>query len=100
MSRLLVSGLPDRLSPGGTAQLLANWIVPTDGDWRDRVAGWLAGRGCDAWVWQREIADLREYVALWLRDAGEVPGSPRWTHATTRGWTGSTPTGWPRSAWA
>lgn len=74
----LLTGLPGVLSPGGTAQLLANWIVPDDGDWRGRLAGWLDGRGCDAWVWQREVAAPSEYATLWLRDAGEVPGSPRW----------------------
>ena len=44
----------------------------------ERVAGWLAGRGCDAWVWQREVADPAEYVTLWLRDAGERPARPEW----------------------
>lgn len=74
-----LTGLPGALSPGGTAQLLANWIVPADGDWRTRLAGWLDGRGCDAWVWQREVAAPSEYATLWLRDAGELPGSARWT---------------------
>lgn len=79
VSRLLVQGLPRVLAPGGVAQLLANWIVPRDGTWQERLEHWLAGSECDAWVWQREVADVGEYVALWLRDAGEVPGSPRWT---------------------
>lgn len=74
----LVERLPSVLAAGGTAQLLANWIIPTEVPWQDRVAGWLTGRGCDAWVWQREVADPAEYVALWLRDAGEQPGSARW----------------------
>jgi hypothetical protein len=73
----LVRGLPAVLAEGGTAQLLANWIIPTDRPWEERVAAWLGG-GCDAWVWQREIADPGEYVTMWLRDAGEQPGSPDW----------------------
>ena len=76
--RQLVSGLPGVLAPGGTAQLLANWIIPAVGTWQERVGGWIEGRGCDAWVWQREIADPAEYIAMWLRDAGETPGSPQW----------------------
>jgi methylase of polypeptide subunit release factors len=75
----LVTGLPDVLSDHGTAQLLANWIIPADRAWPDRLADWLAGRGCDAWVWQREVAEPAEYVALWLRDAGESPGTPSWS---------------------
>lgn len=76
--RALLQQLPDRLRPGGTAQLLANWIIDGNGTWADRVGGWLAGRGCDAWIWQREVAETGRYVALWLRDAGEQPGTSRW----------------------
>jgi methylase of polypeptide subunit release factors len=77
--RALVTGLPGVLADGGTAQLLANWIIPADRPWQERVGGWLAGRGCDAWVWQREVAEPGEYVAMWLRDAGEAPGTPAWS---------------------
>lgn len=76
--RALLQDLPSVLAPGGVAQLLANWIIPVDGTWAERVTDWLDGRGCDAWVWQREVADTGEYVAMWLRDAGEVPGTERW----------------------
>jgi hypothetical protein len=75
----LVRGLPSVLADDGVAQLLANWIIPMDRPWQERLAGWLSGTGCDAWVWQREIAEPAEYVALWLRDAGETPGSPAYT---------------------
>ena len=67
----LVRALPVHLNQGGTGQLLANWLVREGADWRDRVAGWLEGSGCDAWVVQRELADPAEYVALWGKDAGE-----------------------------
>ena len=79
ISEALVRGLPGVLAEGGTAQLLANWLVTADQEWEERVGGWLAGSGCDAWVWQREVADPAEYVSLWLRDAGERPGTTRWT---------------------
>jgi methylase of polypeptide subunit release factors len=78
VSRALLRDLPKQLAPGGVAQLLANWIVPADGAWRERLGGWLADGGCDAWIWQREIADPGEYVTMWLRDAGEQPGTDRW----------------------
>ncbi|HET6878247.1 MAG TPA: methyltransferase [Jatrophihabitans sp.] len=76
--RALITGLPDVLADSGTAVLLANWIIPRDGDWQARLQQWLAGTGCDAWVWQREVADPGQYVAMWLRDAGEQPGTSRW----------------------
>lgn len=61
------------LEPGGTAQIMANWIVRDGHDWRDRVSGWLAGSGLHAWVVQREFADPVSYVSLWTSDAGELP---------------------------
>lgn len=69
----LIEQVGDHLNPGGTAHIMANWIVTRDGDWRDRVAGWLAGTGLHAWVVQRELADPVSYVSLWLADAGETP---------------------------
>ncbi len=69
--RSLVTGISRHLRPGGTGQLLANWIVREDTDWRERVGEWVTESGCDAWVVQRELADPVEYVGLWLTDAGE-----------------------------
>jgi Methyltransferase small domain len=74
----LVRGLPGRLTEGGTGQLLANWIVGGSQSWQERVSEWFPPTGCQAWVWQREVAEPGEYVALWLRDAGEQPGTPGW----------------------
>ena len=68
--RRVVSGVPGLLRPGGTAQVLANWAHRRGEPWQDRLVGWLEGAGCDAWVVQREAADLAEYVELWLKDAG------------------------------
>jgi len=73
--RQLIRQAPAHLAAGGWCQLLANWAHCPGEPWQDRVAGWLAGTGCDAWVWQREVQDPTEYVAMWLRDGGEE-GSP------------------------
>lgn len=67
----IVENIGAHLRPGGTAQLLANWIVRDNADWRDRVGSWVEASGLDAWVVQREMADPAEYVGLWLADAGE-----------------------------
>jgi methylase of polypeptide subunit release factors len=75
MVRRVVTGAPAHLNPDGWAQVLANWVHRRGEPWQDRVAGWLAGAGCDAWVVQREVADPAEYVELWLKDAG-VHGRP------------------------
>ncbi|CQD04814.1 transferase [Mycolicibacterium conceptionense] len=67
----LIEQIGDHLLPGGTAHIMANWIVRAGSDWRERVSGWLAGTGLHAWVVQRELADPVSYVSLWLADAGE-----------------------------
>lgn len=69
----LISQLGDHLEPGGTAQIMANWIIRDGDDWRDRVSAWLSGTGLHAWVVQREFADPVSYVSLWTSDAGELP---------------------------
>src|SRR5262249_51927475 len=71
VSAELAGSAGDLLTDGGTMQFLANWLHVSGEDWRDRVAGWVAGTGCDAWIVQREVSDPVEYVNLWLRDANE-----------------------------
>ena len=70
LGRILVQQAPARLTDGGTAVILANWLHVRGQDWRERVAEWVGSTGCDAWVAQREVQDPAEYVGLWLRDAG------------------------------
>lgn len=67
----LAAAAPRLLTEGGTMQYLANWVHVAGEDWTERVAGWFAGTGLDAWVIQREVADPRSYIDLWLTDAGE-----------------------------
>ena len=67
----LAAAAPALLTEGGTMQYLANWLHVRGEDWQDRVAGWVAGTGCEAWITQREVSDPVEYVRLWLRDASE-----------------------------
>ncbi len=70
----LVRGVGAHLEPGGVAQFLGNWEVAAGSTWRDRLAGWLAGTGLDAFVVQREQQDPAEYAELWARDGGSRPG--------------------------
>ncbi|BBX71469.1 DUF7782 domain-containing protein [Mycolicibacterium psychrotolerans] len=69
----MIREVGEHLEPGGTAQIMANWIVRDGQDWRERVRGWLDGSGLHAWVVQREFADPISYVSLWTSDAGELP---------------------------
>jgi methylase of polypeptide subunit release factors len=76
--RRVAAEAPRHLGPGGSCQVLANWVHRRGEPWQDRVADWLQGSDCDAWVVQREVADPAEYVELWLRDAG-AQHRPGWT---------------------
>lgn len=66
----LVRSIGDHLEPGGVAQFLGNWEVVGDTDWRERVRGWVAGTGLDAWIVQRDVQDPAEYAETWSRDGG------------------------------
>lgn len=68
--RRVVTQAPEHLNPGGWCQILANWVHLKGEPWEDRIAGWLEPTGVDAWVLQREVADLPTYVEMWLADAG------------------------------
>ena len=71
LSAELAAAAPALLTEGGTLQYLANWVHVRGADWTERVAGWVAGTGLDAWVIQREVSDPVSYVRLWLADAAE-----------------------------
>lgn len=77
LTAAVVGDVVDHLTPGGVATMLGSWLVvrgsadgPGDGDWRERVGGWLPA-GCDALVVLREQLDPAEHVALWLADGDE-----------------------------
>ncbi|HEV7183406.1 MAG TPA: methyltransferase [Leifsonia sp.] len=67
----------EHLTPGGVAQLLANWEYQSGADAFDRVAGWIDTSivPVDSWVIEREKQDAAEYAETWIRDGGTLPGT-------------------------
>ena len=63
------------LNPGGWCQVLANWELPSDRAWEERIASWIEDTGLSAWVVQREVLDPAQYVELWLKDSGHHPST-------------------------
>ena len=39
-----------------------------DRDWKDRLRGWFAETGCDAWVMRSESLRSAEYASKWIRN--------------------------------
>ncbi|RLV57631.1 methyltransferase domain-containing protein [Aeromicrobium phragmitis] len=73
--RRVVAGASDHLAPGGWCQILAAWVHREGEPWQERLASWIEPTGLDAWVVQREAADLASYAEMWLADAG-LRGAP------------------------
>ena len=80
----VIDGVAAHLEEGGIAQLLGNWEYGTAGadgmadpastDGLQRVSGWVASTGLDAWVVERETQDVALYSETWIRDGGTRPG--------------------------
>ncbi|MEU6668650.1 class I SAM-dependent methyltransferase [Streptomyces sp. NPDC046727] len=85
LCRSIVQQAGERLNEGGFAQFLANWQHVAGEDWQDRLRSWVP-RGCDAWIVQREVQDITQYVELWLRDAGDHRGDPAEYQARYDAW--------------
>jgi methylase of polypeptide subunit release factors len=59
------------LTYGGYCQFLASWAHVKGEDWTERVAGWVDGTGCDAWIVQYAVTDAVSYVTQWLQETGD-----------------------------
>jgi hypothetical protein len=82
LCRTLVRSVPGHLEEGGHFQCLASWAQVTGEAWRDRLAAWFAGIGCDALVLVREVLDPAAHAANWLRQTEQPdrwePEYDRW----------------------
>jgi len=67
----LVQSLAEVLEPGGTAQMLGNWEVTSESEWKDRPQAWLRNSGLDVWFIQREQVGPEQYAETWLQDASQ-----------------------------
>ncbi len=77
LMRAVVTDGVRHLTPGGTLQVLGNWLQLAGQPWQDRLGAWIAPTGCDAVVIQREVLDPYEYIEIWLTDAG-LAGTPEY----------------------
>ncbi|HEY1986667.1 MAG TPA: class I SAM-dependent methyltransferase [Terracidiphilus sp.] len=62
LCRRLVKEAPAYLNEGGYMQMLCEWAQLKEQPWQERVAEWLEGTGCDAWVMKGLSQDPEEYA--------------------------------------
>ncbi|QEH32575.1 Release factor glutamine methyltransferase [Aquisphaera giovannonii] len=67
----IVREAPGHLNEGGIFQLIGNWVRERGDGWRDRLAGWVEGSGCDAIVFHNTTHPIDVYASHWLRQ-GDV----------------------------
>ena len=66
--RNLVREAPEFLNEGGMFQICCDWVHLTGADWKERLAAWFEGSGCDVWVLRFETQGAADYARTWVRD--------------------------------
>lgn len=60
--RRFVKEAPDHLEEGGYFQVLCEWVQVRGQSWQERLAEWVDGTGCDAWVVKAHSEDPADYA--------------------------------------
>jgi methylase of polypeptide subunit release factors len=74
LCRLLVQQAPAHLEEGGFMQMLCEWAQVGDQPWEERIAEWLDGSGCDAWVMKGLTQYPEEYAQHRIRETTQDTG--------------------------
>jgi methylase of polypeptide subunit release factors len=73
LCRRLVKECPEHLNEGGYMQMLCEWAQIKGQPWEERIAEWLQGTGCDAWVMKGVTQDPEEYAQHRIRETSPDP---------------------------
>jgi SAM-dependent methyltransferase len=65
--------VPQALEEDGYASVTISWIAGGDEDVADRPRSWLAGTGCDSWLFHTTTDDPLTTAAIWNRDVEDEP---------------------------
>ncbi len=71
-ARALIREGAQRLNEGGLCQIVCDWAHIEGQDWKERLAGWFDGAGCDAWVMRTDKHDAADYAHMWIRDTEQA----------------------------
>jgi methylase of polypeptide subunit release factors len=75
LCRQLVKEAPAHLNEGGFLQMLCEWAQIEGQPWEERVAEWIEGIGCDAWVMKGLTQDPAEYAQHRIREVMQDPAT-------------------------
>ena len=65
----VIREVPAYLAEGGSAQVICNWVRIAGQNWLERLTGWIAGSGCDAWIIHTNSQEPGDYAQHWLGQA-------------------------------
>ena len=68
LCRRLVREAPAHLEECGYLQMLCEWAQVSGQSWEERIAEWLQGTGCDAWVMKGLTQNPEEYAQHRIRE--------------------------------
>jgi methylase of polypeptide subunit release factors len=81
LCRRLVKEGPDYLNEGGYMQMLCEWAQIKGQPWEERIAEWIQGNGCDAWVMKGLTQDPEEYAQHRIRETSQDPSQDAASYA-------------------
>ena len=73
LSQTVVTGAAARLTEGGFAHVICNWVVADENRWSERPREWLRGSGCDALLLRYRSETPRAYAFRWCLTPGRTP---------------------------
>ena len=69
LCRSLAKEAQSHLNDGGYFQMLCEWAQVGDQTWQERVAEWVEGTGCDAWVLKGQTHELSDYTQMRIAES-------------------------------
>ncbi len=64
--RTLIADAARALNEGGFCQMVCDWAQIAGQDWKQRLAGWVGGLDCDAWIISSEVMRAADYANVWI----------------------------------
>ena len=74
--RMLIRQAPEYLEENGYCQMMIEWVQVKGQPWRERIAEWIAGLGCDVWVLMSYMQSSLDYTLVRVQEDREELSDP------------------------